>query len=237
MIEAEEQEDGTSKKSARGRQITIVVDNESWILPFAEKLVQTENAKGNKAVLARAQDEVATGFAAFYLGCIHITPDNILHRNRFNLVVHESDLPKGRGFAPMFWQVLEGNTDITICLIEAVAEVDAGPIFLRKKIKLKGTELNHELRDLQGNATIELCTEFLSLDEIPSPLTQSGAPSYYKRRTPADSELDIDQTIRNQFNLLRIVENEDYPAFFEHLGRRYKLQIEDVGPSLDKKEN
>ena len=42
----------------------------------------------------------------------------------------------------------------------------------------------------------------------------------------SDSRLDPDDTIAQQFNLLRVVDNERYPAFFELLGRRYILKIE-----------
>ena len=28
-----------------------------------------------------------------------------LNRSKFNLVVHESDLPKGKGWTPLFWQL------------------------------------------------------------------------------------------------------------------------------------
>ena len=36
----------------------------------------------------------------------------------------------------------------------------------------------------------------------------------------------INKTIKEQFNLLRIVNNQEYPAFFEIDGRKYKLTIE-----------
>ena len=38
----------------------------------------------------------------------------------------------------------------------------------------------------------------------------------------------INKTIKEQFNLLRIVDNNYYPAFFEYNGYRYKIQINKV---------
>ena len=35
-----------------------------------------------------------------------------------------------------------------------------------------------------------------------------------EKRTPADSEIDPGKSILEQFNLLRIVDSERYPAFF-----------------------
>ena len=57
------------------------------------------------------------------------------------LVVHESELPKGHGWAPMTWQILEGKKQIPVTLLEAQNAVDSGQVYLREYIELKGTEL------------------------------------------------------------------------------------------------
>jgi len=58
------------------------------------------------------------------------------------------------------------------------------------------------------------------------PIEQGGGETFYEKRDKEGSKLDIDKTIREQFNLLRIVNNDDYPAFFELEGNRYILKIE-----------
>ena len=58
--------------------------------------------------------------------------------------------------------------------------------------------------------------------------SQRGEETFYKKRTPKDSELDINKTIKEQFNLLRIVDNEKYPAFFKFKNKIYTLKIESV---------
>jgi len=59
-----------------------------------------------------------------------------------------------------------------------------------------------------------------------SPLTWQILESFYLRRRPEDSRLDPDKTIREQFNLLRVVDNEKYPAFFDLHGQRFLLKVE-----------
>jgi methionyl-tRNA formyltransferase len=54
---------------------------------------------------------------------------------------------------------------------------------------------------------------------------QEGESTFYRRRKPEDSELDINKTINEQFNLLRIVDNKRYPAFFIKNGVKYILNI------------
>ena len=47
----------------------------------------------------------------------------------------------------------------------------------------------------------------------------------YRKRTPNDSELDINQSIKTQFNLLRVSDNKNYPTFFKMYGKKYILKI------------
>lgn len=208
------------------RDISVVVDNESWILPYAEQLVSWCNEQGDHARLCRTHDDVMCDGVAFYLGCVKITPPVILERNHRNLVVHESDLPKGRGYAPMTWLILEEEHDIPVRLIEAAEKADAGDIFCQGTIHLEGHELNPEWRHKQGLKTVELCQNFLQEKRPPEGKPQEGNPTSYERRYPKDSRLDINKTIEEQFNLLRVVNNESYPAFFEYKGHCYRIKIE-----------
>jgi methionyl-tRNA formyltransferase len=206
-------------------RVAVVVDNPSWILPYAERLVAKARELGCTATLARAYDELDEGDVAFFLGCTAIAPASARARHRLNLVVHESALPQGRGFAPVAWQVLEGKRRIPIVLFEAVDVADSGPIYLRDEIQLSGYELNGDIRRLQGEATVALCLRFLEQYPRVEPQPQTGPPSGYRRRTPMDSALDPDKSLREQFNLLRVVDNERYPAFFDLDGRRYVVRI------------
>lgn len=206
-------------------QITVLVDNDSWILPYAQSFVYELISKGYEAKLARNADEVDSGWINFMLGCTRIVGNEVLNRNKHNLVVHESDLPSGRGFAPMTWQILEGKHAIPICLIEASDNVDAGDIWIKDQIQLDGTELCEEWRNLQGKKTVEMCMQFVLSHASLSPKIQSGTESFYKRRRPSDSQLDIEKNLKQQFNQLRVVDNERYPAYFEINGNRYILKI------------
>ena len=75
--------------------------------------------------------------------------------NQRNLVVHASDLPRGRGFSPLSWLVIDGVNEIPVCLIEAVDEVDAGPVVYREAINFEGHELLDEMRVVLGKMHIK----------------------------------------------------------------------------------
>jgi methionyl-tRNA formyltransferase len=207
--------------------ISILVDNESWILPYAEKLVQNLKSQGYDSILVRRQEDIVQGWICFFLGCIRLVNPIHLNRNEHNLVVHESALPKGRGFAPMAWQILEGSNQIPISLIDASRdEADAGAIWLQDTIYLTGSELAPEWRELQGEKTVEICSRFIGEYKQLKPLAQTESITWYPRRTPLDSELDLDKTLREQLNLLRIVDNDRYPAFIKVYGKKLVIKVE-----------
>ena len=154
-----------------------------------------------------------------------IVPKNILLYNQYNMVIHESNLPQGKGFAPIAWQILEGKKVIPVCLIEANYSVDSGDIWLKEYIELVGDELSHQWRIKQGEISIQLAIKFIINFHELKPQVQLGKSTNYPRRTPKDSELDINKTLAEQFDLLRVVDNHLYPAFFNHLGVRYKIKV------------
>ena len=63
---------------------------------------------------------------------------------------------------------------------------------------------------------------FKKLPSIPQSNTKT---SVYPKRNPDDSELDPQKTIAEQFNLIRIADENRYPCFFYFKGQRYKLSI------------
>lgn len=209
-------------------RITILIDNESWILPFGKKLSLALERLGYEVHFARSEEEVLPGWINFLLGCTRIVSEIALNKNKHNLIVHESDLPKGKGFAPMAWQILEGKKIIPVCLIEAATNVDSGRIWLKDQIILTGNELCEDWRQLQGDKTIELCLRFISEYNLINPIDQSGDSTYYRRRRPADSEINPDRSIREQMNLLRIVDNVRHPGFFYINGIKYEIQIKKI---------
>lgn len=205
--------------------ITLLVDNQdSWLIPFVKK-IQHKLSRVHNVNFATGIDQIQKGELAFFLACQTIVPLEVLKLNKHNLVVHESDLPKGRGWSPMTWQILEGKNEIAVSLFEAKERVDSGLIYLQDRMKLEGHELIGELRRKQGEMTIKLVIDFI--DSYPNFIgrPQDGKSTYYPRRRPADSELAINKSIKDQFNLLRAVDNRRYPAFFRYLGHEYVVKI------------
>lgn len=205
-------------------KIQILVDNpNSWILPYAAELLVKLVKYGHEVTLLHKHNEVASGEILILLSCERIYKSLVL--NKYNLVVHESDLPKGKGWSPVTWQVLEGKNKIPVTLFEATEDVDAGSIYAKEYIILDGTELLAEIKHKQGLATQKLILDFVKNYPNIMGEQQVGEESYYPRRKPKDSQLDVDKNIAEQFDLLRVCDNDRYPAHFTYRKQKYILKI------------
>lgn len=205
-------------------KIAILTSANQWFVEYAKIL---NNKIGNSFLFYNHRDLNASYDILFILGYHKIIGEEYLKLNKHNIVIHESDLPKGKGWAPLFWQVIEGKNEIVFSMFEASNGVDNGDIYLKKVLTLNGVELNKELREKQALLTIDMCLEFINnYEKYKWPSSQSGEESFYEKRTSKDSEIDISKSIEEQFNLLRTVDNNNYPAFFYKSGEKFILKIE-----------
>ena len=161
----------------------------------------------------------------FPLSYTRILPESFLQKNELVLIVHSSKLPKDKGFAPLQHQILKNKNKVYMSLIKAEKEVDTGPIYFQNSFMLDGTELSDEIRNIQGIQLLNIIKKFLVKYPNVKSKNQIGKGNFNKRRYPKDSQLDINKTIKQQFNHLRINDNELYPSFFYYKGKKYIIKI------------
>jgi len=216
--------------SGMSLQITIATDKGHWVEERVVGLITQWRDAGHTVSVVYCAAAIPEGDICFPLGCGFLLGPEVLARNSHNLVVHASDLPSGRGWSPLTWQILKGDHEIPIVLFEAAEAVDSGPIYLRETMVFDGTELIDELREAVARHTMALCARFIATypQVLQGAAPQNGTANYYPRRTPEDSRLDPDKSLASQFDLLRVVDNQRYPAFFERNGARYVLRVHRV---------
>ena len=205
-------------------KVTFLIDKDnSWFTKFLKN-----NIKDNKKYIFKFSSSIKKVLKqdiVFFIKITKIIKEKFLKKNTLNLVIHASNLPKNKGGAPLQWQILKGKKIITICLFEARKNVDAGDIILKTKVKYGGSELNEELRVKQAKVMIKLINDFLNVYPNYRRKKQSGKSTINKLRYPKDSELNVNKTIKSQFNLMRIADNENYPLFFKFKNNKYTLKI------------
>ena len=167
-----------------------------------------------------------TGYdVVFILGYTKILSSSFLKANQLNLVVHESAVPFGKGFSPLQWQILNGADNVLVTLLEASDEVDSGDIILQEELVFDRSELYEEIRQKQAACTISLIKKFFSQYPDIDRQKQVGDESSFRRRRPGDNKLRVDKSIKEQFDLLRIGNNEEWPSYFNYNGHKYILKI------------
>lgn len=196
-----------------------------WLQQWSGKMV----AQGHGVSLCFDKKDLITGDVLFLVSCGQMI--GAIERLKFRavLVVHASNLPKGRGWSPHIWSILKGASQITVCLLEANDPVDSGAIWFKTEFTLEGHELLPEINEKLFAAELLLMTQAVEKFEAITPIRQCGDPgSYMQKRTPEHSMLDANKSLAEQFDLLRVVDNERYPAFMDYRGKRYLIKIEKV---------
>lgn len=209
----------------------MLSDASSWLNATLPELIAALWQRGHAVRWIHNPAQLVPGDVCLLLSCGRLLSAEQLALHRHNLVVHESALPQGQGWSPMTWQILEGASSIPITLFEAVAALDAGPIYLQQQIVLQGHELVNEWRALQAQATLELCLAWFDRhhEVVSAAQPQSGEASHYRRRRSGDSHLDPESSLAEQFNLLRVVDNHRYPAFIHWRGQSYIIHVHSDG--------
>lgn len=181
--------------------------------PIWPKLAKFCNERDYRLISSKM--DTGPGTYLFLVSCTEILDSMIRGQYKHVLVIHESDLPEGRGWSPLAWQVLEDKREIVITLFEATDKVDDGPIWGKRSIRLEGHELADEISAISFEAKTDLIVKAVRF---------GADDGKYRRRTPEDSRLDPHKTIAEQFDLLRICEPR-FPAFFDHRGHRYEVTV------------
>ncbi len=206
--------------------ITVVcTDRAHPVLPHLEQWCQRQRAS-HDVLLTDSVDSLPGGELLFLISCSRIVGPEVRQRYRHALVVHASDLPSGRGWSPLIWQILEGKQDIAVTLLAADDPVDSGAIWAKRWLHFEGHELFDEINLALFRAELELMDLAVQQCATMEPQAQdSTQASWHPRRRPEDSRLDPEQSLAAQFDLLRVADPDRYPAFFELRGHRYEIRI------------
>lgn len=133
-----------------------------------------------------------------------ILRDNVLNSAKC-LNIHPSSLPKYRGPSPIKTAILNGDTDMDVCLMEMTSEMDAGDVLLRKNILIDENDTNKDIEIEVSNAAIEILNEYLQNPMNYKPIPQSDNATYTRKFTGDDEIINwanTPQQIHNQIRAL-----------------------------------
>ncbi len=211
-------------------KITILCsEGDHPVRPYLERWMGL-NAGVHDIDLVRNTSGLAGGDILFLISCSEIIRARNRGLYRKTLVMHASALPMGRGWSPHIWQILDGCSEITLTLLEAEDKVDSGAIWRQSKLGISRTALWNEINDRLFEAELAMMDFAVEQMETIRPYPQDPAvePSYFPKRTPADSRISVDESIAGQFDLIRVCDPVRYPAHFEFRGRKFRIRLEAI---------
>lgn len=180
--------------------------------------------------LCRKKSELEGGDLLFLISCNQIVSADDRKQFTKSLVIHASNLPEGRGWSPHIWQLLEGKREVIVSLLEAEDKVDSGAIWRQVKLEIPDhalwNEINERLFTTEG-ALMDFAVDHFG-EVIPLKQDEATKPTYYEKRRPADSEIDPEHSLSEQFDLIRVCDPERFPAFFKLRGHTYTIRLEKI---------
>ena len=138
-------------------KVAYLLDNTNdWIKKYIKKSQLLNKSKKFYSKMFTNYKNIKNYDIVFVLGYTRILSPIFLKKNKLNLVVHASNLPRGKGFSPIQWQILKNKKRISFCLFKAEKKLDSGEIYEKHSLLFKGTELYDRIRYMQAKATIQI---------------------------------------------------------------------------------
>lgn len=142
----------------------------------------------------------------------YIIPKEIFSKYKC-IVFHMTDLPFGRGGSPLQNLIIRGHKFTKISAINVVEEIDAGDIYMKKKLSLEGSAI--EIFENASNIIKDMILELIQSHHTPQ--KQTGEIVYFKRRKSEDSNLEKLDNLELIFDYIRMLDCEGYPqAYIEN---------------------
>lgn len=163
-------------------------------------------------------------------------PEEVYSRAAYAINFHPTLLPKYRG--KYLHYVLINNDEysgVTAHLI--TSSFDSGPIIKQRTFKVSPFDTVKSLLRKSSEVEIHLVLDVLDLIKNGSvkttPQDERQSSSYFKNRTPEDSEVDPNKPLKKLFYKIRSCDSVEYPAFFYLEGQKIHINLYRKEKSLD----
>jgi len=159
----------------------------------------------------------------------------IIKNHSGNIVIfHSSDLPKGKGWAPIF-NVF--NLELDEYIISAILldkRVDSGDIIAKARFKMRNTYTAEFIREVDEEVTIMMIAQILKKfkgSELVGVKQDIAKETYHKRRSLKDNKLNPNANLKQLIPVLKGCE-KNHPSFFEYKGDEFIISIEPKIPPV-----
>ena len=149
----------------------------------------------------------------------YLIPSDI-YQNFECIVFHMTDLPFGRGGSPLQNLIVRGFKKTKISALKVEQGIDAGAIYLKKKLSLEGSA--EKIFQRASSIVEEMIIEILKQDL--KPLPQVGQITEFKRRKPEESNIELLNDLEKVYDYIRMLDCEGYPnAYVETSNLKFEF--------------
>ncbi len=145
---------------------------------------------------------------------------SVIYESFCCIAFHMTDLPFGRGGSPLQNLIARGFKKTKISAFQVVKELDAGPIYLKKPLSLKGTaqEIYERASDIIFQ---QMIPSILKHSLKPTPQSETSTISF-KRRKPHEGDVKDLKILKEVYDYIRMLDAPGYPkAFIETNALRF----------------
>lgn len=193
----------------------VFASSKSWHKPLFESLQSKFDLNWIYVSTPSELDVVVEASNPKYIFFLHwnwLVPETIWKKHEC-VCFHMTDVPYGRGGSPLQNLILAGHKETKLTALRMVSEMDAGPFYTKRPLKLEGTA--QEIYVRAGALSAEII-EWMVENE-PVPIDQMGAVVLFKRRKPEQSCMPKTGSLRSTYDFIRMLDADGYPqAFIEH---------------------
>ena len=150
-----------------------------------------EKVRGNRQLLEHLRKTRPDAIAVVAYG--RILPGEILELPPLGCVnVHASLLPRHRGASPIASSILAGDRETGVVTMKIVPELDAGPLYLERRVAIAANDDAASLSDRLGREGAQLLVETLRGLESGTlePRPQEGEPTFSRPLTREHGAVD-----------------------------------------------
>lgn len=170
----------------------------------------------------------------FVMGWYYIISEKLLDRLPGGFIgIHNSLLPRHRGFAPVVWSMIAGEKETGFSVFSFDSGMDTGDIWYQKKISVDEQDYVADVLDKIDNE-IEDFFEIGFLDILKGKLKPRKQcetdVSYGARRTADDGRINWNQSAQEIYNFIR-AQSKPYPgAYAFYNGQDVRIWRAEVFP-------
>lgn len=179
------------------------------------------------------ENNIEIAFAISWKFLIDISINDIM---KYPLIVlHDSLLPRYRGFAPTPTAVMCGETEHGISALYAVEGVDEGDIVLQKKFSIGKDEYIAEILHKESQICADMIVELIDMAEKNSIIAvpqNNTLATYSIWRDVEDCRIDWNMSSEEIYNLIRAVSSPYPGAFFYYDDRKVIVERAEISEDM-----